>query len=129
MAVTGQPPPPRERPDPAEPRDDPFLERLFATMCKHIYVLRGETFVDQARRWLDTFTFMAALQPRTEREWLLASDVAMKHLFAQHSLALGRARGVRMKQRMQHGKDFIAHARTLHAAQLRYDLIRAKPAV
>jgi len=128
MTVYGHPPPPAEFPDPAEPRDDPFLERLFATMCRHIYVLKGETFVDLARRWMEALRFMAALKPRTEHEWLLASDVTMKHMFALHSLALGRAKGVTMKQRLKHGRDFIANARTLHAAQLHYDLIRAKPA-
>jgi hypothetical protein len=128
MTVYGHPPPPDEYPDPAEPRDDPFLERLFATMCDHIYELKGETFVDQVRRWTETLGFMAALKPRTEHEWLLASDVAMKHLFALHSLALGRGKGVRMKQRLKYGRDFIAHARTMHAAQQHYDLIRAKPA-
>jgi hypothetical protein len=128
MTVFGQLPPPDECPDPAEPHDDPFLERLFETMCKYIYVLRGETFVDQARRWTEALRFMAAMKPRTEQEWLLAADVAMKHLFALHSLALGRAKGVGMKARMRHGKDFIAHARTMHAAQLHYDLMRSKPA-
>lgn len=127
MTVFGHPPPPAEYPDPAEPEDDPFLERLFATMCRHIYVLKGETFVDQARRWGEALSFMAALKPRTEHEWLLASDVAMKHLFALHSLALGRAKGLRMKQRLKHGRDFILHARTMHAAQMHYDLVRAKP--
>ncbi len=128
MTVTGHPPPPDDLPDPAGPKDDPFLERLFGTMCRHIDVLPDETFVDQARRWIDALRYMAALKPRTEAEWLLASDVAMKHMFALHSLALGRTKGVTMKQRLKHGRDFIRHARAVHAAQLHYDLLRAKPA-
>jgi hypothetical protein len=128
MTVFGHPPPTDEQPEPTEPEDDPFLERLFATMCRHVYVLKGETFVDQVRRWLDALSFMGALKPRTEHEWLLASDVAMKHLFALHSLALGRGKGVSIKQRLKHGREFIAHARTMHAAQLHYDMMRAKPA-
>jgi hypothetical protein len=127
MTVAGHPPPPDEFPDPAGPIDDPFLERLFATMCEHIFVLDGETFVDQAQRWTGAFGFMAALKPRTRREWLLAADVTMKHLFAQHSLVLGRAKGLRVKQRAKYGRDFIARAKTLHTAQLQYELVRSKP--
>jgi hypothetical protein len=126
MTVAGHPPPPDECPEPAGPRDNPFLERLFAAMCRSVYVLPGETFVDQARRWMAALRAMAALDPRDEREWLLASDVAMKHLFAEHSLILSKAKGVRVKQRQRHGNEFIVKARNLHAAQLRYDLARGR---
>ncbi|WP_428486072.1 hypothetical protein [Rhodopila sp.] len=136
MTVSGhtQPPngppnePPNQLPAPTGPQDNPFLERLFTTMCRYIYVLPEETFVHQVQRWIDALHFMTSLKPRTEQEWLLASDVTMQHMFAQQSLALSRGKGVRIKQRMQHGKDFITHAKTLHAAQLRYELVRAKPA-
>ena len=128
MTVYGHRPPPDEQPEPMGSQDDGFLERLFATMCRHICALPDETFVDQARRWADTFRYMAALNPRPKREWLLASDVAMQQVFAQHSLAMGRAKGVPLKRRLAYGRDFIAHARTLHEAHLRYDLLRARPA-
>jgi hypothetical protein len=125
MAAHGQLTPPNERPNPTGLKDDPFLEQLFETMCRHLFVLRGDSFVDQANRWAHALRYMASLKPVTQPEWLLAADVTMQHFFALHSLALGRGKGVRMKRRIAHGKEFIARAMTMHAARLRYDLLKA----
>ncbi|MDR3531510.1 MAG: hypothetical protein P4L90_13285 [Rhodopila sp.] len=119
-------PPPAEHPDPG-PRDDPFLELLFAAMCRNLFVLPGETFVDQARRWTDALNFTADLKPRDQQEWLRAADVTMKQFSAIYSLVMRKRRGISQKQRMKHGQDFLAHAKAMQDARLRYELLRNTP--
>jgi hypothetical protein len=122
-------PPPAERPDPVGPRDDPFLEKLFAALCEQIFVLRGETFFDQANRWTHVLDFMASLGPRKQPEWLLAADVTLKQFRALHSLTLYRAKGVTSRQRLKHGRDFIARAKGMQDAMVNYELLRNPRAV
>lgn len=112
-------------PEQPPPVDDPFLERLFGVMCQHIPVRRDESFVGQARRWCDTLQFMAALQPRTSAECLLAADVAMKDQFVQETLARGK--GPAGRRRRQQSREFILRTQDLHDAQMEYSLLRARP--
>jgi head-tail adaptor len=106
------------------PSDDPFLEALFGAMCRNLFVLPGESFVDQARRWTDALRFTAALRPRDQQEWLQAADVTIEQFSAIHCLVMRRRRDITAKQRSQHDRDFLAHAKAMHDARLRYDLLR-----
>jgi hypothetical protein len=106
------------------PPDNPFLESLFGSMCRHLFVLPGETFVDQARRWTDALGFTASLQPRDQEEWLQAADVTMKQFSAIHSLVMRKRRGISRAQRCQYDQDFLANAKAMQDARLRYDLLR-----
>jgi hypothetical protein len=123
LSTTLQEKRPTSRPQPG-PHDDPFLESLFATMCQNLFVLPGETFVDQARRWTDALQFTAALKPRNPREWLHASDVTMKQFSAIHSLVMRKRRGLSQKQRSRHDQDFLENAKAMQDARLHYDLMR-----
>ncbi len=104
------------------------MERLFGALCGTLFRLPGETFVDEAARWMDALTFMAALQPRDEREWLVAADVTMKQFSAAHSLLMRKRKGISARQRLQHGQDFLDRAKAMHDARLRYDLLRTSRA-
>jgi hypothetical protein len=106
------------------PPDDPFLESLFSAMCRDLFVLPGETFVDRARRWTDALGFAASLRPRDQQEWLQAADVTMKQFSAIHSLVLRRQRRLTRHQRARHDLDFLAHADAMQDARKRYDLLR-----
>jgi len=105
------------------PPDDPFLESLFATMCRGLFVLPGETFIDQARRWADALRFTVALKPRDEQEWVRAADVTMKQFGAIHSLVMRKRRGITAAQRSLHDQNFLARAKEMQDARLRYDLL------
>lgn len=107
------------------PVDDPFMERLFGIMCRHIPVRRNDTFVDEVRRWYETLRFMAALRPRTVDECLLAADVSIKNQFVLETLARGRTEAGR-RRRMQ-SREFMSRTRDLNASQLHYDVIRSRP--
>jgi head-tail adaptor len=109
---------------PQFPPDDPFLEALFNAMCKNLFVLPGETFVDQARRWTDALQFTAALHPRDRQEWMQAADVTIEQFSAIHSLVMRKRRDISPKQRAKHEQDFLAHAKAMQDARLRYDLLR-----
>lgn len=106
------------------PADDPFLEALFSAICKNLFVLPGETFVDQARRWADALHFTAALRPRDQQEWLQAADVTIEQFSAIHSLVMRKRRDISPKQRAKHEQDFLEHAKAMQDARLRYDLLR-----
>jgi hypothetical protein len=106
------------------PPDNPFLEALFCAICKNLFVLPGETFVNQARRWADALCFTAALRPRDEQEWLQAADVTIKQYSAIYSLVMRKRRDVSAKQRAKHEQDFLEHAKAMQDARLRYDLLR-----
>lgn len=106
------------------PPDDPFLEALLSAICRNLFVLPGETFVDQARRWADALHFTATLQPRNEQEWLQAADVTIQQFSAIHSLVMRKRRDISAKQRARHEQDFLAHAKAMQDARLRYDLLR-----
>lgn len=106
------------------PPDDPFLEALFSAICRNLFVLPGETFVDQARRWTDALNFTAALRPRTQQEWLQAADVTIEQFSAIHSLVMRKRRSIPPKQRAKHEQDFLEHAKAMQDARLRYDLLR-----
>jgi head-tail adaptor len=106
-----------------DPQDDPFLESLFGAMCRSLFVLPGETFVNQTRRWTDALRFAASLKPRDEAEWLQAADVTMKQFFAIHSLIMRKRRGITQKQRARHDQDFLSNAKAMQDARLRYDLL------
>jgi head-tail adaptor len=106
------------------PQDDPFLEVLFSAICRTLFVLPGETFVDQARRWTDALRFTAALNPRNEQEWLRAADVTIEQFSAIHSLVMRKRRDISPKQRAKHERDFLEHAKAMQDARLRYDLLR-----
>jgi hypothetical protein len=106
------------------PPDDPFLEALFSAICRNLFVLPGETFVDQARRWTDALHFTVALHPRTQQEWLQAADVTIEQFSAIYSLVMRKRRGIPPKQRAKHEQDFLEHAKAMQDARLRYDLLR-----
>jgi hypothetical protein len=112
------------RPDPlGGPVDDAFLEALVSALCRDLFVLPGETFVDQVRRWTDALAFAAALKPRDRQEWLQAADVTMKQFAAIQSLVLRKRRGITRRQRAAHEHDFLRRAREMQDARLRYDLL------
>jgi hypothetical protein len=106
------------------PHDDPFLEALFSAICKNLFVLPGETFVDQARRWTDALHFTAALNPRDQQEWTQAAEVTIEQFSAIHSLVMRKRRDISPRQRAKHEQDFLAHAKAMQDARLRYDLLR-----
>ena len=106
------------------PSDDPFLEALFSGICGHLFVLPGETFVDQARRWTDALRFTAALRPRNEQEWLQAADVTVEQFSAIYSLVMRKRRDISAKQRARYEQEFLDHAKAMQDARLRYDLMR-----
>jgi head-tail adaptor len=106
------------------PSDNPFLEALFSAICKTLFVLPGETFVDQVRRWTDALQFTAALRPRDQQEWLQAADVTIEQFSAIHSLVMRKRRDISAKQRARHEQDFLEHAKAMQDARLRYDLLR-----
>ncbi len=114
---------PADWPDPG-PQDNLFLETLFAAMCRNLFVLPGETLVDQAHRWIDALRFAASLKPRDEPEWLQAVDVTTKQFSAIHSLVMCRRKGVSQKQRLRHDQDFLINVTAMQDARLRYDLMR-----
>jgi hypothetical protein len=93
-------------------------------MCRDLFVLPGETFVDRARRWTDALGFAASLKPRGQQEWLQAADVTMKQFSAIHSLVMRRRRGITRQRRAQHDRDFLAHAKAMQDARVRYNLLR-----
>jgi hypothetical protein len=109
------------------PRDDPFLESLFGALCRDLFVLPGETFVDRARRWTDALGFAASLNPRNQQEWLQAADVTLKQFRAIYSLVMRRRRGLTRHQRARYDQDFLAHAKAMQDARERYDLLRQPP--
>ena len=104
--------------------DDPFLEALFSAMCRNLCAVPGETFVDQVRRWLDAWHFTVSLKPRDQQEWLQAADVTMNQFFAIHSLVMRKKKGTTERQRTRHDQDFLAYAKAMQDARLRYDLLR-----
>ncbi len=104
------------------------MERVFGALCATLFGLPGETFVDEAARWMDALTFMAALKPRNEREWLMAADITMKQVSAVHSLLMRKRKGVTATQRLQHGQDFLDRAKAMQDARLHYDLLRSSRA-
>jgi hypothetical protein len=106
------------------PRDEPFLEDLFAAMCRDLFMLPGENFVDQARRWTDALGFVASLGPRNQEEWLQAADVTVKHFAAIHSLLMRKRRDVPRHRRAQYCQDFLTCAKAMQDARLRYELLR-----
>jgi hypothetical protein len=106
------------------PRDEPFLEALFGAMCRDLFVLPGETFVEQAQRWTEALGFTTSLGPRDQQEWLHAADVTMKHFAAIHSLLMRKRRDVPRHRRVQHSQDFLIHAKAMQDARLRYELLR-----
>ncbi len=109
---------------PQIPPDDPFLEALFSAICKNLFVLPGETFVDEARRWTEALNFTAALRPRSQQEWLQAADVTIEQFSAIHSLVLRKRRDISTRQRAKHEQAFLEHAKAMQDARLRYDLLR-----
>jgi head-tail adaptor len=106
------------------PADDPFLEALFSAICRNLFVLPGETFVDQARRWTDALHFTAALRPRNQQEWLQAADVTVEQFSAIYNLVMRKRRDISAKQRARYEQDFLTHAKAMQDARLRYDLLR-----
>ncbi len=114
---------PASRPS-QDPQDDPFLESLFSAMCRNLSAVSDETFVDQVRDWLDAWHFTVSLKPRDQQEWLQAADVAMNQCFAVHSLVMREKKGTTAPQRMRHNQDFLAYAKAMRDARLRYDLLR-----
>jgi predicted component of type VI protein secretion system len=93
-------------------------------MCRDLFVLPGETFVDRARRWTDALGFVVALHPRNQQEWLQAADVTMKQFSAIYSLVMRRQRGLSRLQRAGYDLDFLAHAKAMQEARERYELLR-----
>jgi hypothetical protein len=120
-------PPPVGQPDPG-PQDDPFMERLLRAMCQNIPALPGETFVDEARRWVAVLKATASLKPRDQPEWLRAADVTMAQFFAVHSLLMQDFPGISAKQRLKRGQDFVLHTKAMRDARVRYDLLRTSRA-
>jgi hypothetical protein len=122
----GHHPPDRSPPNRHQPipRDEPFLEALFGVLCRDLFVLPGETFVDQAQRWTDALGFVASLGPRDQPEWLQAADVTMKHFAAVHSLLMRKRQDVPRHRRVQHSQDFLVRAKAMQDARLRYELLR-----
>lgn len=106
------------------PPDDHFVELLFGGVCQHIPERLGETFAQRARRWTEALTFMVALRPRSEQEWLQAADVTTKHFNALHSLALYQRKSGSAKQKLAHATAFVMHAKAMEDARLRYDQLR-----
>jgi hypothetical protein len=106
------------------PADNPFLEAVFAAICDKLYVLPGETFVDQARRWTGALAFAAALKPRSPQEWLQAADVTITQYSAIQCMVMRKRNDISAKQRTKLERDFIAHAKALQNARRRYDLLR-----
>jgi hypothetical protein len=125
--LQNQLPPPAGRPAPV-PRDDPFLELLFGTMCQSLLALPGESFAARAGRWTDALRFTATLKPRNQQEWLHAADVTTQRYSALYSLVMQRREGATAKQRLKHGADFLRQVQAVHRAQRRYDLLRNTPA-
>ena len=94
-------------------------------MCESLFVLPGETFVDQARRWIDALYFTALLKPRDQREWLCAADVTLKQYAAVYSLVMQKRKGITAAQRQKHSRDYIDRAKAMQDARRHYDLIWA----
>ena len=93
-------------------------------MCRTIAVIPGESFVGQVQRWTDALRFTVSLKPRNEQEWLQAADVTMKQFSAVHSLSMRKKKGITRQQRLRHDQEFMAHAKAMQDARLRYDLMR-----
>ena len=110
--------------DGPEPQDDPFMERLLRAMCQNIPALPGETFVDEARRWVALLQATASLKPRDHPEWLRAADVTMAQFFTVHSLVMQKRPGTSARQQMKRGQDFALHTRAMLEAKVRYDRLR-----
>lgn len=121
--------PPDERPDSQSFQDIPFIEGLFESVCGKIYVLRDETFVDQARRWVQALAAMTKLQPKTRHEWFLAADVTTMQFSALHSLALCQRRGIAAKTKQKHRLEYIAHMQDMQDAVLRYKRLQKRSTI
>ena len=106
------------------PQDDPFMERLFAAMCRNVPALPGDTFVDEARRWIAALNCAASLKPRDQAEWLQAADVATQQFFAVYSLVMQQLETTTSKQRLKHAQNFVLHQQAMRDARHRYDLLR-----
>ena len=100
------------------------MERLLRAMCQNIPALPGETFVDEARRWVALLKATASLKPRDQPEWLRAADVTMAQFFAVHSLVMQKLPGASAKQQLKRGQDFALHTRAMLEAKVRYDRLR-----
>jgi hypothetical protein len=100
------------------------MEQLFGAMCRNICPLPGESFVGLAGRWIEALHCAAALKPRDQQEWRRAAEVTMQQFYAAYSLVMRRNKGITGQQRMQHGQNFLRHAKAMHDARLRYDLLR-----
>lgn len=100
------------------------MERLFGAMCQRLFILPGETFVDQIGRWTDALRFTGLLKPRDQQEWLRAADVTMKQFSAVHSLLMRKRKGITTRQRQKHSQDFLDRAKAMQDARLHYDLLR-----
>ena len=118
--------PPDERPYARSFQDNPFIEGVFESVCDKIYVLRNETFVDQARRWVQALAAMTKLQPRTRHEWFLAADVTVMQFSALHSLALCQRRGIAAKTKQKHRLEYIARIQEMQEAVLRYKRLQKR---
>jgi hypothetical protein len=100
------------------------MERLLRAMCQNIPAMPGETFVDEARRWVAVLKATASLKPRDQPEWLRAADVTMAQFFAVHSLVMQEFPGTSSKQRLKREQDFVLHTKAMRDARQRYDLLR-----
>jgi hypothetical protein len=96
---------------------------LFGAMCRDLFVLPGESFVDRASRWTDALGFAASLKPRDQQEWLQAADVTMQQFSAIYSLVMRKRRGIARQQRSRYDQDFLVHAKAMQDARLRYNLL------
>ncbi len=117
-----------QRPNSRNFQDNPFIEGLFESVCNKIYVLRDETFVDQARRWTQALSVMSKLQPRTRHEWFLAADVTIMQFSALHSLALCQRRGIAAKTKQKYWLEYIARTQEMQDAMLRYKRLQKRSA-
>ena len=120
--------PSNQSPNPRNFQDNPFIEGLFESVCNKIYVLRDETFVDQARRWTQALSVMSKLQPRTRHEWFLAADVTIMQFSALHSLALCQRRGIAAKTKQKYWLEYIARTQEMQDAMLRYKRLQKRSA-
>ena len=118
-----------ERPDPQSFQDIPFIEGLFESVCSKIYVLRNETFVDQARRWTQALSAMTKLQPKTRHEWFLAADVTIMQFSALHSLALCQRRGIAAKTKQKYRLEYIGRSQDMQDAMLRYKRLQKRSTI
>ena len=122
--MQNQPPFPDDRPDPASFQDDPFLEVLLEMICRDIYVLRGETFVDQARRWTEVLRVITELDPRNRHEWFLAAEVTRMRFAALHSLALYEAAREGTKIKRKHGLTMATRTLEMQETMRRYERVQ-----